>query len=90
MLKEQQVEALRVLEALEASLLTDSNLLNEQELADLREAMTELANTREQATLPDQIKSAIEHVDAASSEFASRRMDVSIKQALQGQSVDEV
>ncbi|TMO63607.1 Fe-S protein assembly chaperone HscA [Pseudoalteromonas aurantia] len=90
MLKEQQVEALRVLEALEASLLTDSNLLNEQELADLREAMTELVNTREQATLPDQIKSAIEHVDAASSEFASRRMDVSIKQALQGQSVDEV
>jgi molecular chaperone HscA len=90
MLKEQQVEALRVLEALEASLLTDSNLLSEQELADLRDAMTKLANVREQATLPDQIKSAIEQVDAASSEFASRRMDVSIKQALQGQSVDEV
>ncbi|MBQ4861233.1 Fe-S protein assembly chaperone HscA [Pseudoalteromonas sp. MMG013] len=90
MLKEQQVEALRVLEALEASLLTDNNLLNEQELADLREAMTKLTSMREQATSPDQIKSAIEHVDAASSEFASRRMDVSIKQALQGQSVDEV
>ncbi|MBE0369615.1 Fe-S protein assembly chaperone HscA [Pseudoalteromonas aurantia] len=90
MLKEQQVEALRVLEALEASLLTDNNLLNEQELADLREAMTKLTHMREQATSPDQIKSAIEHVDAASSEFASRRMDVSIKQALQGQSVDEV
>jgi molecular chaperone HscA len=90
MLKEQQVEALRVLEALEASLATDSALLNEQELTLLREQMTLLANVREQAKSPDEIKDAIEKVDAASSEFASRRMDVSIKQALQGQSVDEV
>ncbi|BBN80569.1 chaperone protein HscA [Pseudoalteromonas sp. A25] len=90
MLKEQQVEALRVLEALEASLATDSALLNEQELAHLREQMTLLAQAREQAQSPDEIKNAIEKVDAASSEFASRRMDVSIKQALQGQSVDEV
>ncbi|NOU51981.1 Fe-S protein assembly chaperone HscA [Pseudoalteromonas sp. JBTF-M23] len=90
MLKEQQVEALRVLEALEASLATDSALLNEQELTHLREQMTILAQTREQAQSPDEIKNAIEKVDAASSEFASRRMDVSIKQALQGQSVDEV
>ncbi|MCF6437213.1 Fe-S protein assembly chaperone HscA [Pseudoalteromonas sp. MMG022] len=90
MLKEQQVEALRVLEALEASLATDSELLNEQELAQLREQMTMLAIAREQAQSPDEIKNAIEKVDAASSEFASRRMDVSIKKALQGQSVDEV
>ncbi|WP_105167483.1 Fe-S protein assembly chaperone HscA [Pseudoalteromonas sp. T1lg23B] len=90
MLKEQQVEALRVLEALEASLATDSALLNEQELAHLREQMALLATAREQAQSPDEIKNAIEKVDAASSEFASRRMDVSIKKALQGQSVDEV
>ena len=90
MLKEQQVEALRVLEALEASLATDGNLLSEQELDELRGAMAMLADKRDTATSPNEIKSAIEHVDAASSEFASRRMDVSIKQALQGQSVDEV
>ncbi|CAH9049596.1 Chaperone protein HscA [Pseudoalteromonas holothuriae] len=90
MLKEQQVEALRVLEALEVSLATDSALLNEQELAQLREQMTLLASAKEQAQSPDEIKNAIERVDAASSEFASRRMDISIKQALQGQSVDEV
>ncbi|CAM4043917.1 Fe-S protein assembly chaperone HscA [Pseudoalteromonas byunsanensis] len=90
MLKEQQVEALRVLEALEASLAKDSALLNEQELTHLREQMALLATAREQAQSPDEIKNAIEKVDAASSEFASRRMDVSIKKALQGQSVDEV
>ena len=78
------------MEALEASLATDGALLNEQELIALREQMTMLAQTREQAQSPDEIKNAIEKVDAASSEFASRRMDVSIKKALQGQSVDEV
>ena len=90
MLKEQQVEALRVLEALEASLSTDSQLLNNDELAALRNEMQKLADLRETATSPDEIKTAIEAVDAASSEFASRRMDMSIKQALTGQSVDEV
>ncbi|GEK09783.1 Fe-S protein assembly chaperone HscA [Pseudoalteromonas peptidolytica] len=90
MLKEQQVEALRVLEALEASLATDGHLLLEDELHTLRTAMTELANIRESAENPEQIKKAIEEVDQASSDFASRRMDQSIKKALQGQSVDEV
>jgi molecular chaperone HscA len=90
MLKEQQVEALRVLEALEASLATDSQLLSDDELAVLRSEMQKLADLRETATSPDEIKTAIEAVDAASSEFASRRMDMSIKQALTGQSVDEV
>ncbi|KZN69092.1 Fe-S protein assembly chaperone HscA [Pseudoalteromonas luteoviolacea] len=90
MLKEQQVEALRVLEALEASLETESHLLNEGELQALRSAMAMLDDKRLNASEPEEIKQAIEVVDDASSEFASRRMDVSIKQALQGQSVDEV
>ncbi|QFU03900.1 Chaperone protein HscA [Pseudoalteromonas sp. THAF3] len=90
MLKEQQVEALRVVEALEASLATDSHLLDEQELNALRAAMAELTEISSQANEPQQIKQAIEKVDAASSEFAARRMDASIKKALTGQSVDEV
>ncbi|WP_278404395.1 Fe-S protein assembly chaperone HscA [Pseudoalteromonas ruthenica] len=90
MLKEQQVEALRVVEALEASLATDSHLLDEQELNALRAAMAELTEISRQADEPQQIKQAIEKVDAASSEFAARRMDASIKKALTGQSVDEV
>jgi len=90
MLTEQQVEALRVLEALEASLVSDGHLLNHEELALLRTEMQKLADLRLAAQSPDEIKTAIEAVDTASSEFASRRMDMSIKQALTGQSVDEV
>ncbi len=90
MLKEQQVEALRVNEALEASLATDSDLLDEQELATLREAMADLKQISKTTSEPQEIKNAIEKVDAASSEFAARRMDASIKKVLTGQSVDEV
>ena len=87
---EQQVEALRVVEALEASLATDSALLDEQELGALKAEIAKLVAVRESATTPTEIKAAIEAVDNASSEFAARRMDASIKKALQGQSVDEV
>jgi molecular chaperone HscA len=90
MLKEQQVEALRVVEALEASLATDSALLDEQKLGALKAEIAKLVAVRETATTPAEIKAAIEAVDNASSEFAARRMDASIKKALQGQSVDEV
>ncbi len=90
MLKEQQVEALRVVEALDASLATDSALLDEQELGALKAEIAKLVAVRESATTPTEIKAAIEAVDNASSEFAARRMDASIKKALQGQSVDEV
>ncbi|MDP4984822.1 Fe-S protein assembly chaperone HscA [Pseudoalteromonas tunicata] len=90
MLKEQQVEALRVIESLNASLNEDSHLLDESELAALRLEIAALVVCYETATTPDQLKNAIEKVDKASSEFASLRMDASIKKALQGQSVDEV
>ena len=90
MLKEQQVEALRVIEALTASLAQSGHLLSNDEQSALESEISKLTVLRETATTPDQLKSAIEAIDKASSDFASRRMDDSIKQALTGQSVDEV
>lgn len=90
MLKEQQVEALRVIEALTASIAQSTHLLSQEERDSLESEISKLAVLRETATSPDQLKSAIEAIDKASSEFASRRMDDSIKLALKGQSVDEV
>ncbi len=43
MLKEQQVEAARVIEALQAALAVDAQLLSEQELADINTGINELA-----------------------------------------------
>ncbi|WMS91244.1 Fe-S protein assembly chaperone HscA [Pseudoalteromonas sp. HL-AS1] len=90
MLKEQQVEALRVIEALNASLEADGALLDDMQLANLRAEIAELVKVRENTQEPGEIKAAIEKVDNASSDFASRRMDASIKKALTGQSVDNI
>ena len=62
----------------------------EKTRAQLKAEIAKLIAVRESATTPAEIKAAIEAVDNASSEFAARRMDASIKKALHGQSVDEV
>jgi molecular chaperone HscA len=90
MLKEQQVEALRVIEAINASLSEAKGLLSEDELATLEAEINKLMQLRETATTPEQLKVGITQLDNASSDFAARRMDDSIKKALTGQSVDQV
>jgi molecular chaperone HscA len=90
MLKEQQVDADRVLEALTVALAQNgSELLSEAELAAVQDAMAALANTAK-GDDTQAIKDAIEIVDKASQDFASRRMDESIQQALAGAAVDDI
>ena len=90
MLREQQVEADRVIETLTVALKADGQaLLSSDELASIEAAISRLAQLRQGEDL-EAIKAAIEAADKASENFAARRMDVSIRQALTGQSVDEV
>ncbi|MGF1699218.1 Fe-S protein assembly chaperone HscA [Photobacterium makurazakiensis] len=89
-LAEQQVEADRVLEGLITALAADGDtLLTKQERDELEAVMMELVQLR-QGTDPHAIEASIKKTDKASQEFASRRMDQSIRQALSGQSIDEV
>ncbi len=89
-LREEQVEAKRVVEALLAALSEDaSSLLSakeqsviEQEIKDL----SELAEGHDRRA----IKLKIEQVDKATADFAQRRMDASINLALAGQRVDDI
>ena len=87
-LREQQVEADRVLEALLAALQQDRHLLSDEEFQQIDTAMTKLYQAR-QGTDDRAIKNAIDTVDKASAEFAARRMDQSIKKALAGHTLDE-
>ena len=90
MLREQQVEADRVLEALIAALTPDAKqLLSTDELVHLENTMLALANIAK-GDDTQAIKDAIEIVDKASQDFAARRMDQSIQQALAGQSVNDI
>ncbi len=89
-LREQQVEADRVLEALEAALAKDGEaLLDEGERAAIEQAMESLRLARDGSDARA-IERAIEELEQRTREFAARRMDASIKQALQGHAVDEL
>lgn len=89
-LAEQRVEADRVIEGLIAAMQADGDtLLNEEEkqaLVTAIEALIELRNGDD----ADAIEQGIKDTDKASQEFASRRMDKSIREALAGQSVDNI
>ena len=89
MLREQQVEADRVLEALSSALAADGVLLSEAERTTLDNAMDALRIARN-GTDAEAIEKAIEAVDKASDDFAARRMDESIRKALSGSKVDEL
>jgi molecular chaperone HscA len=88
-LREQQVEAERVLEALEAALAADGKtLLSDEERAVLEASMQRV---RELATGSDYkaLKAGIGQLNANSTEFASRRMNASIQLALSGRQLDD-
>ena len=90
-LREQQVEADRMIEDLGAALAKDGRaLLDEAEYNCLEVAVKELQVVRDSSTEHRVLLRQIESVGKVSEEFAARRMDASIKNALAGQSLDDV
>jgi molecular chaperone HscA len=88
-LREQQVEADRVINALRAALQVDGHhLLKQNEFIEINTALDELLKVKA-GKEAGAIKKAIEHLDEITQEFAQRRMDASIQQAMKGRRVDE-
>ena len=89
MLKEQQVEASRVIESVKAALTADSALLENDEINVINNAITALDKISQTGNA-DEIEAALDTLNNSTAIFAERRMDSSIKTALSGHSVDEV
>jgi molecular chaperone HscA len=89
LLREQQVEASRVWEAVSAAISADAHLLGSAELLEIEQALSALQAVS-QGEDTAAIKAAIDKTNHITDEFAARRMDNSIRQALQGHKVDEV
>jgi molecular chaperone HscA len=89
MLKEQQVEAARVIESIQAALSADSHLLSAQDINDIDTAIKALAQVS-QGNDVGAIEAAIDKLDHSTAIFAERRMDSSINKALAGQSVEKL
>jgi molecular chaperone HscA len=87
-LREQQVEAARILESVEAAVATDGGLLEADERQQIDAAIAALHEVCK-GDDSRQIKRAIEALNKGSTDFAARRMDVSIQSAMAGHKVDE-
>lgn len=90
MLREQQVEADRVIEAITSAMKADGDtLLNESEQHSIVKEIEVLIIAAKGDDI-DAIEAQIKKVDDATQIFANRRMDKSIHAALSGKSVNEI
>jgi molecular chaperone HscA len=89
LLKEQQVEGQRMLEAVEAALREDEDLVAPEEGSAVRAELDALSKT---LSCSDHrtIRAAIERVNRATEAFAGRRMDRAVKRALAGRKVESL
>lgn len=88
-LREEQVEAERILLASQSALNADGDLLSADER---REVEALMANVRKEVGGGDQIaiKSAVDALAQGTEEFAARRMDRSVRTALAGKKLDQI
>ena len=87
-LREQQVEARRLLESTHSALESDGDLLDETERVEvdgLVERLTALVTSDD----VEAVKAGIEALTKGTETLAERRMDRSIREALSGMSVDD-
>jgi len=87
-LREEQVEAERVVEALDSAIKADAGLLTDDERILISEAREQLLAARA-GDDPGLIKKAITELEAACENFVARRMNTSIRKAMKGHSVDD-
>jgi molecular chaperone HscA len=88
-LREQQVEADRVLEALHAALSEDGAVfLGPDEREPIEHAARQLAAAR-QGDDPRAIKQAMEQLEQASADYVTRRMNANIRKAMAGHKIED-
>ncbi len=88
-LREQQVDADRMIAATESALLADASLLSQVEVEQIRALIERLSHSRHE-TDPASIRSAIEALASGTELFAAARMNRSIALALTGRNLNEL
>ncbi|MBL7003065.1 MAG: Fe-S protein assembly chaperone HscA [Gammaproteobacteria bacterium] len=89
-LAEQQVEARRVIEALDAALAEDGDaLLSQNEIDKIYVARNALEKQLDSACA-DSLKKMIKQVEVASETYVAKRMDASVTKVLSGQKIEEL
>lgn len=88
-IKEAQLDAIQLLDAIANALRVDGDLLTEAEAERLAASIQELESIMSSGTSVE-IHAATEELNQVSSDFAAKRMDLHIANALRGESIDAV
>lgn len=89
-LREQQVEADRVLEAIDSAVADDGDeMLSQDERETIQAARSELMIARHNAVETQQLKEAMAKLEKASAEYVARRMNASVQKSMAGHQVEE-
>jgi molecular chaperone HscA len=88
-LRELQVEARRLLEAIHSALIGSAEILSLEERAHIDAAMLQLKNVVDSDDRPV-IDAAMNALSDATNTFAARRMDQSVQQAFTGKNIDQI
>jgi len=89
-LREEQVNAQRLLDAVQTALNSDRDLLSLEEQALIDQEMVVLQKILNEETDSALVRKAVDHAAKATDEFAQMRMNASIQKALSGKNVAEI
>ena len=89
-LREAQIDARRLLDATATALMQDGHLLDAREAQAIRDVMFRLADVLETNEDTQELRIQSAHLSSATGEFAARRMNASIQQALAGRSLESL
>jgi molecular chaperone HscA len=90
MLREQQVEAKRVVEAIDSALASDGDsLLSKAEFRKIKQARDKLQKEI-QSACADKLKKSIRTLEKISETYVARRMNSSVKRTLAGKNINQV
>jgi molecular chaperone HscA len=89
-LREELVDAKRLIEAVDAALAEDQHLLDEDELDVINRKLKALKDLIESAKDTQVLRRSVESLSKATDDFAARRMNESIKKALSGKKIEEI
>jgi len=89
-LREQQVEADRVLEAIDSAMADDGeDMLSAEEREAILSVRQELEISRHNATETQQLKDAMSRLEKVSAAYVARRMNASVQKSMAGHQVEE-
>jgi molecular chaperone HscA len=89
-LREEQVEAMRLIDAVNNSLATDANLLSPNEQADIQKELNQLRQLSANSNEVDELRKGISALSEVTEEFAARRMNANIRRVLTGKNLNDI